>query len=271
MIKKICGIFKMVIMICFYWLIKCPLAKEKNRMSAKYLGSRSTLDFLENSLVKKIKIYGELLKNEPDKVNILFANHNSTADVIIICGMIYKFNIENFYFIFKKSLVKVPILGDIIKDDISLNRNWDSDKDNIKNQVKGIKKGYIIIYPEGTRFSCKKHKDSIKFSIDNKLPIYNYTLTPRVKGSHLIFKTLFETNKLGKIFDMTIIFSDYINKELYLKNIIYTKDLGELYVFFKEINYNYYDIDYEIFKKKMFDLWLQKNIIIDLVKRNKIK
>ena len=258
-------------MICFYWLIKCPLAKEKNIMGAKYLGARANLDFLENFLVKKIKIYGKLLNNESDKVNILFANHNSTVDVVIICGLIYKFNIDHFYFIFKKSLVKIPILGDLVKDDISLNRNWDSDKDNIKNQVEKIKKGYIIIYPEGTRYSSKKHKDSIKFSIDNKLPIYNYTLTPRVKGSHLIFKTLLESNKLGKIFDMTIIFPNYINKELYLNKILNTKDLGELYVFFKEVNYNYSEIDYEIFKNKMFKLWLQKNIIIDLVKRKQIK
>jgi len=157
-----------------------------------------------------------------------------------------------------------------LKEDISINRNWDQDKENIKEQLKKINNGYIIIYPEGTRYSKKKHKESLNFSYINKLPFFNYTLTPKVRGTHLIFSSLLEQNKLGDVYDMTIIFPKYINKELYLKKIINDSNLGDLFIFFKKIHFNKKEIDYELFKKKIFTIWFDKNIIIDFVHRKKI-
>lgn len=265
MIKKVFGILKIVVSICFYWLLKVFFSKNKlgKRMEAKYLSSGIVIDCLEKYIIDRINITGELEKT--NKVNILLANHNSTIDFAIICGMMYKYNIEDFYFIFKNSIMKVPILGDILKDDINIKRNWDSDKVNIVEQIKKIEKGFIIIYPEGTRFSLKKHKESKIFSVQNKLPIFNYTLCPRVKGSHLIFSLLFELNKLGKIIDMTIIFSKFVNKELYLNKVLTCKELGCLEIIFREIGFDKNDLIYENFKNKIFMIWLQKNILIDKI------
>lgn len=271
MIIKNLGLFKILFYVYFYWFIKVCFYKKnlpERRMETKRITAKITLDKLENEVIEKINFDGHLPKNEPNKVNILLANHCSTIDFVVISGLMSKFNIDNFYFIFKKSILKIPGFGHLLSSDISISRNWDHDKDNIVNQIKNIKEGYIIIYPEGTRFSTKKHKDSKKFSIENNLPIYNNTLTPRIKGTHLIFKTLQETGKLGGIYDMTLVFKNFIGQSLGLSKILSCSgNLGELDIISKKLKITENDLDYENFKEKIFKLWLHKNLKIDLIKK----
>ena len=154
-----------------------------------------------------------------------------------------------------------------MKDDIKLKRNWNEDKDSIVEQLNNIESGIIIIYPEGTRYCKKKHIESRKFCKDNKLPIFNYTLAPRVKGSHLVINSLKQMNRLGNVYDVTLAFDNFIKQELYLSRIFKLSDLGPLTVNIKKIHFNDNDLQYENFKEKMFKMWLVKNNLIDTIYR----
>ena len=203
------------------------------------------------------------IDNEKFKVNLILSNHISTIDFMFLVLILNRYNINDFYFIFKQSILKIPLLGSIVKDDIRLTRNWEADEHLLKEQISSLNKGTIIIYPEGTRYDKKKHIKSKNFSYDNKLPIFNYTLVPKAKGTFCLLNLLKEQNKLGKIFDVTMILPDFINKDFYLGKLFNSKKIGDLYVKIRELqnikNYN----NYEEFKKKLILIWLEKNFIID--------
>lgn len=270
MIIKNIALFKIFFCVYIYWLIKVCFYKKdlpERRMQTKRTTAKITLNELDN-IVDKFNFEGKLPKNEPNKINILLANHCSTIDFVVISGLMSKYGVDNFYFIFKKSILKIPGFGNLMSSDISISRNWDTDKESIIDQIKNIKEGVIIIYPEGTRYDTKKHKDSKNFCIENKLPIFNYTLAPRIKGSHLIFKTLYESGKLGGIYDLTIVFRKYINQNLGLMKILNcNNNLGDLDIIFKKLKVDKNDLDYENFKNKIFKLWFDKNLKIDSIKK----
>ena len=67
---------------------------------------------------------------------------------------------------------------------------------------------------------------------------------------------------------MTIIFSQFVGKELYLNKVLTCKELGILEIIFREISFDKNDLIYENFKNKIFMIWLQKNILIDKIYQN---
>jgi 1-acyl-sn-glycerol-3-phosphate acyltransferase len=272
MVKKIFGMIQFLIAVIYTWLLNVAFVKDKKngRISIKKFMAKKVNDIVDNYYVNKMNLTGKMDKPEKNKIDILFSNHNSTIDFLILTSLIYKFDIPNYYFIFKESIGRIPIIGSCMIDDIKLKRNWDEDKDSILDQLNNIESGIIIIYPEGTRYDKKKHKESRKFCKKNKLPIFNYTLAPRVKGSHLIINALKETNRLGNIYDITLTFDNFIKQELYLTKIFRLNDLGPLTVNIKKINFNKNDLDYEKFKEKMFKLWLVKNNFIDNIYRKQL-
>ena len=261
-----------LIAVIYTWLLNIAFSKDKKRgrQSVKKFIGKKVNDIVDNYYVNKMNISGSINKTEKNKIDILFSNHNSTIDFLILTSLIYKFNIPNYYFIFKESIGRIPIIGSCMMDDIKLKRNWDEDKDSILDQLKNIESGIIIIYPEGTRYSKKKHKESRKFCMKNKLPLFNYTLAPRIKGSHLIINALKETNKLGNIYDVTLTFNNFIKQELYLTKIFRLNTLGPLTVNIKKINFTDSDLEYDKFKYKMFELWLAKNNFIDKIYKKQL-
>ena len=275
--KKFLGVLQYFISCTYFWLLYIRFSKNKKagRLELKRNILIKIVYLVENYILDKNKIFikGSMEKSEENnKIDILLANHNSTIDFMFIGYICKKNNINNIYFIIKDSITKIPVIGDCLRDDISLKRNWEEDKENLINQLNEIESGMIIIYPEGTRFDIDKYKKSKKFCYDNKLPILNYTLTPRVKGTHAICKTLFEKNRLGNIYDTTLYFKDHSKTNLYLSRIFTMSDLGELDINIKKFGFSEEDLDYEIFKNKMYDLWFKKNLYIDtLLPKKKIR
>ena len=269
MIKKFYAVLVIVFNL-FYLLIPCYyLAKDKKKgiLSMKNKVQIATDNVISNYLFNKINIEGVMKKSEPNKINLLIANHISIIDFMLIVNILYKNGINDYYFVFKDSILKIPMIGSGIKFDIHLSRNWETDQHLIKDQLKTIESGTILIYPEGTRYTNKKHKDSINFCIENKLPIYNYTLTPRAKGLHYFYKILQEEKRLDSIYDITLIVPKYIKKELGLKQILLDYNLGYLDVIISKLNFTKEDLDYEKFKKKLYYYWLIKNVQFE----NKLK
>ena len=266
--KKIFGIFSIVLNICFYW---CSIYlfnddKTKARLEFKSRWQIKVNNIIRRYFFDKIEINGTIETNNNNLIDVIIANHISTIDFIIIITILHNFRINDYYFVFKKSLIKIPIFGDFVADDIKLTRNWEDDKDAIIEQIKKINSGKIIIYPEGTRYDRKKHKKSKQFCVENKLPIYNYTLAPRVKGLHSIINLLKSENRFGNLYDLTLILPKYINKNLYGSKLISSEDMGNLFVNIRKIKIDNNVINYDYFKKKLYYIWLEKNIIIDKFK-----
>lgn len=269
MIKKSYGIFSIVLNLCFYWCSIYLFSKDKTkaRLEVKSRWQNKVNSIIQNYFIDNIIINEHIKSENTNNIDVIISNHISTIDFIIIITVLHNMNIKDYYFVMKSSLVKVPVLGDLIGDDIHLTRNWNLDKDLIIDQIKKIKYGKIFIYPEGTRYDKKKHRESKRFCFENKLPIYNYTLAPRVKGLHSIISLLKSENRFGNLYDLTLILPRFINKGLYTRKLLSTKEIGDLHVIIKKVEINNDDLDYDIFKNKLYMIWLNKNIIMDKYKK----
>ena len=60
----------------------------------------------------------------------------------------------------------------------------------------------------------QKLKEGNEFSKKNNLPIYENLMVPKSKGLWFIIKHLKKLNKLGRIWDATIILSKFIKKSI---------------------------------------------------------
>ena len=270
MIKKNYGILKIVFYLCFYYTVSYVFKSDKYnaRLLVKEKWQHCVSNVLRKYFFNNVKVTGDMKKSDNNKIDLLVANHISTFDFLIIIVILCQFNISNYYFVFKDSIIKIPIVGSLLSDDIRLTRNWENYQGLIIDQLKNIKNGTIIIYPEGTRYDNKKHKKSMEFCVQNKLPIYNYTLAPKAKGLHCMFSILLNSSRLGNMYDLTLIMPKYINKTMYLSNLLGSSEIGDLEVYIRKLSFNKHDLNYENFKKTLYKHWLYKNMIFDLYYKN---
>ena len=200
-----------------------------------------------------------------DKIDVIIANHVSTIDFIIMICIIRMFDDRDFYFIFKNEVILYPAIGFILSSskDIKIIKKLEHNKDNIINNIKNIKNGVIVIFPEGTRISKEKILLSQKFSKDNKLNTFNNVLYPRMKGLWTICNTLNELNKLGNIIDITCFIENFKNEEALMKQIL-SKELGNTYCTINSYKIpKKYIYDYEVFKKWILKIWIIKDEILN--------
>jgi len=219
----------------------------------------------QNLLVYMIKygfnpdIYfnGEI-KLEENKVNILVSNHIGSIDSFMLLTILKYFNIDNWFAVGKKELVYVPGLGTcfMFGKDIKLSRNWDEDKLTLENQLSRIDEGVIIIFPEGTRFDPTKHKEGQQFSMDNNLPIYDNLLVPKSKGLMTICNFLKNSDKLGKIIDVSFILPNFLGKTAFMSDLL-KKDMGNVYLILRDLHYQNGD-----FKEWLLTEWKIKDTMI---------
>jgi len=191
-----------------------------------------------------------------NKVDILIANHISTIDSFILLSMLEHMNISNFIMVGKKDLIYTPGVGLIFMfgDHIKLARNWEEDKLTIDNQLENIKEGIIVLFPEGTRYTEQKFKEGQEFSMKNNLPVYDNLLVPKSKGFEAIYNNLRNNNKLGNIYDTTIILDN--------KNLIdiFQKDFNNVHIINRIINKK--ELENKEFKSWLLEKWLEKDNLI---------
>ncbi|XP_029178967.1 1-acyl-sn-glycerol-3-phosphate acyltransferase gamma-like [Nylanderia fulva] len=134
----------------------------------------------------------------------------------------------------KKSIQYIPTLGWAWKfaESIFLERSWEKDKENIKNQIKELVEYpdtmWLLLYPEGTRFTSKKLEASQKFAIEKGLPVLKYHLTPRTKGFTASIPHM--RGKATAIYDIQIAFKPSDSIKPTMKNLLLGKRLvGHMY------------------------------------------
>ncbi|CAG9560587.1 unnamed protein product [Danaus chrysippus] len=88
----------------------------------------------------------------------------------------------------KKSIKYLPPIGWIWKfsEFVFLERSFEKDKEIIKEQISEIcdypDPVWLLLTPEGTRFTKTKHEASLKFAKEKNLPLLKHHLTPRTRG-----------------------------------------------------------------------------------------
>jgi 1-acyl-sn-glycerol-3-phosphate acyltransferase len=208
-----------------------------------------------------------LINENTDKIDLIVCNHTSTLDFLILMSYLQEFQIDSYNFVLKNQITYVPGFGFIMytNPDVKLNRNWEQDKDTLAKQLDGIKtngkKQVIIIFPEGTRLNEKKLKEGQEFSVKNNLPVYENLMVPKSKGLWFITNHLSKTNRLGRIWDTTIILPKFIGKDIGLKDIL-GKTLGDINMIWREVTLPENYEDNETFKTWLLNIWITKDSFI---------
>lgn len=110
----------------------------------------------------------------------------------------------------KKILQYVPILGWAWKlsDVIFLERNWEKDKDHLATKLNQLldypSPMWILLFPEGTRFSKEKYAASLEFSTSRGLPPLKHHLVPRTKGFSFTVSRL-DPSRISALYDVTLV------------------------------------------------------------------
>lgn len=210
------------------------------------------------------KMYYTNKIEQSNKVDIIIANHISTIDTNIILTFLNYCGITNYILVGKKELMYLPGFGFHFMTDnhIKLSRNWDKDEHSLHQQIEKINNGVIIIFPEGTRFEPDKLKTGQKFSLENDLPVYNNLLVPKSKGLWTIFNELKKRNKMGKLYDMTIVMQNFIGKTAYLTDLV-LKDTGNIFIINREIQPINYS-EHSDFKNYLLKEWKKKDELINI-------
>lgn len=234
--------------------------------------SFSTIMLLDNFkidffMTKTEKNVEKLINQNPELIDVIVCNHISTIDFLIVVAYLQKFKIGSFNFVLKNEIVYTPGFGFIMyaSPDLKLNRNWEKDKETFGKQINKINlesngdKQIIIIFPEGTRLTNKKLEEGHKFSIDNNLHVFKNLLVPKTKGLWYLINHLDQNNKMGRLWDLTLAIPNFLDKSIYLTDII-TKPIGPVYGIFRELELdkNKYQ-DLEKFKTWFLKKWKLKD------------
>lgn len=186
-----------------------------------------------------------------NNIDIVICNHTNMIDSLIVSSILKKYSINNFNFIYNSDTTLIPGLGLALycSSDIKIHKkDWSDDKNLLSKQLEKISnskdKQVIIIFPEGSIINEKLKQKSIQFAKDNGVEPLENLLIPRAKGLFHLINTLKKSNKLGKIWDTTIIIED-----------------KKKYAIFGEIETPNTD-EYDDFKRWLYNLWLQKDIVI---------
>ena len=215
-------------------------------------------------LVSSLTNIKDIINQNPETIDILVCNHVSSIDHLILQIYLEYIGIESFNYSFKTTINYVPGIGLICYSgtDIKFSRNWEKDKNNLVNQIDkietGTKKQLITIFPEGTRLTSKNLEEGQNFSKLNNLPIYDNLLVPKSKGLWFIINHLNKTNRLGRIWDLTLAIPKFLGKSAYFKDII-GKQVGPIYGMMKELKINFDTQDPELFKSWLLEKWKNKD------------
>lgn len=160
----------------------------------------------------EIKLYGDF-----DTVGkhrgLLILNHSSDIDWLLGWLIADRFSILGGTKAFMKDVAKyLPVLGWCwwFCEFIWLKRAWKTDKENMYSGFESLSDYplpyWLVLFPEGTRYTPKKHQASQQYALSNNLPHFDHLLLPRTKGFIAAKKNM--ENCTESLYDATICFKD---------------------------------------------------------------
>lgn len=251
-------------------LISRKLANKTNKNSIKLSQSINTLGLVDGFkanffLAESVTNIKEIINENPETIDVLICNHLSTIDHFLLKIYLEYIGIESFNYSFAKSnFYYIPGIGLVCYSgtDIKFCRNWEEDKNILAEQIDkietGTKKQLITIFPEGSRLTPEKLKDGQNFSKLNNFPVYDNLLVPKSKGLWFIVNHLNQTNRLGRVWDLTLAIPKFMKKSSYFNDIL-GKPIGPVYGMIKEIKIDFDTQNPELFKFWLLEKWKSKD------------
>lgn len=145
---------------------------------------------------------------------IVISNHATAGDPLALFLLGHRLErIGNMRFMVRKDLLFFPVLGltAFFLDFVFLSREWNKDQKNIGKVFRSMMEGtgerifWMCMFPEGTRISPQKLRDSQQYAASKNLPVLQHVLVPRVKGLQATLKSL--RAKADGVLDVTIAYS----------------------------------------------------------------
>ncbi|KAF7696569.1 putative 1-acyl-sn-glycerol-3-phosphate acyltransferase 4 [Cucumispora dikerogammari] len=154
------------------------------------------LEFLFFFLHNRLHITG--LEKLNDKENyIICSNHLCGMDFNVIHYIAYmKSSLCSVKYLLKSSLLWIPLfgIGMFLDGFCFLSRNFVTDESRIKKFTEMFKnnnlKLWLILFPEGTRYTIQKKAESDKFCESRNITKFKNVLYPRHRGFDLVTKSL---------------------------------------------------------------------------------
>ncbi|XP_061914330.1 1-acyl-sn-glycerol-3-phosphate acyltransferase delta isoform X2 [Entelurus aequoreus] len=165
---------------------------------------------------------------------IVVLNHSFEID--FLCGWTFceRFGVlGSSKVLAKKELAYVPIIGWMwyFMEIVFCKRKWEDDRKTVAQSLQNLRdypeKYWFLLYCEGTRFTPKKHQNSMQVAESKGLPKLKYHLLPRTKGFWITVQNLRGT--VAAVYDSTLNFRN--NETPTLRDILSGKKYhADLYV-----------------------------------------
>ncbi|KAJ8918430.1 hypothetical protein NQ315_008127 [Exocentrus adspersus] len=194
-------------------------------------------------------------------------NHTYEIDWLIgwmICDRIHLLGNCKAYA--KKVIQYVPILGWAWKfsEFVFLERSFDKDKEIINKQITELAEHpdpiWLLLFPEGTRFTQKKHEISLEFARKHNLPELKHHLLPRTKGFIASLPPM--KGKIPAIYDIELAFKEDAPFKPTITNMLFGKPL-DAHIYMKRILMDEVPETEEEREKFLRDMFIRKDKLKD--------
>lgn len=158
----------------------------------------------------------------------------------------------------KKAIQYLPVLGWAWKcsEFVFLERNFDKDKEVINRQITELSEHpdpmWLLLFPEGTRFTPKKHEASIEFANKHNIPPLKYHLLPRTKGFIASLPSM--RGKVPAIYNIELAFHEDAPVKPTITNLLFGRQT-EAHIYFDRVPFEQVPntpSEQEEFLKEMF-------------------
>lgn len=191
----------------------------------------------------------------------VIANHKYEIDWLMLGMLCEKSGCAgNFKAYMKKVLQYAPALGWSLyfAENVFLERSFDKDKEIIQKQIAQLVSYedpmWLILYPEGTRYTPEKYEASLRFAQQKGLPQLKNLLTPRTKGFVTSLPPM--KDKMGAIYDITVTFKS--NENPTIMNIFLGGKM-EAHINFRRIPFEKVPLDEKNATQLLYDMFVRKD------------
>lgn len=153
----------------------------------------------------------ELLEKLHEKNLLILYNHVYDSDWLISFLLLERLNVLGNVKIFLKDSVKyLESVGLMLylSGHIFLKRNYEKDAKIMRKAMKSFAKfpenNYILMAPEGKRFTFENFNESVKFANEKKIKPFKYHLIPRVKGFKICAEVIKENPDRFSVINLEI-------------------------------------------------------------------
>jgi 1-acyl-sn-glycerol-3-phosphate acyltransferase len=167
----------------------------------------------------KIKLYGDALRRESKC--IIFANHQDSRDWLVgFCLAYHNDAIGGMKCIMKNTLGFLPVFGWLMfLCDFPFIKRTKTALQSIQSFCKKMilypEPLWFCLFPEGTRFSPSKLKESHQWCVSKKIKPFRHVLNPRVGGFAAALEAL--RGNIDTVYDVTIMYDRPMSQNAFLK------------------------------------------------------